>query len=264
MSSSLSSFSSASASATLTSILSNITTTHSITTTSPTSTPSIPVILDSSSTSYLSSTTTSIIACLVPTLGLMYLALFSWTYQHAQMNPRPMNKTSGVRLQRYAPGAYVFLVLSGLMEVAFASWLILQYCFHANYPNTRARDGVRLLFRSCRFASSWTSLTAGAYSLLFLHPAWSRHPVSSVGAQAIWIFVTWLFWVIGAGVVNTSIPTLLDKGTCGGVVYCAQIRGLFGIAVFESLTLSAGMLVMLWLAWQSTRYALKPAVFPMH
>jgi len=79
-----------------------------------------------------------------------------------------------------------------------------------------------------RFAASWTTLTAGAYTLLFVHPTWSKHPVSSVGSQAIWTFITWLFWVVGSGILNGSVPNLLDRGTCGDVVYCAQIRGLFG------------------------------------
>jgi hypothetical protein len=31
-----------------------------------------------------------------------------------------------------------------------------------------------------------------------------------------------------------------------------------------SFTLTAGMVAMLWLAWQSTRYAREPVSFPMH
>jgi len=234
----------------------------SITPTTTFSLPSQSSILDDSISgriSYLSSTTTSLVTCLTLMIALMYLVVLSWAYRYAQKNPRPINKTSGVWVQRYAPIVYAFLVLSSLMEVAFSSWLILQYRFNHNYPNVQTRDGARLLL----FASSWTSLTAGAYTLLFGHPTWSKHPVSSVGAQAIWIFVTWLFWVVGAGIVNSSVPSLLDKGTCESVVYCAQIRGLFGVAVIESLTLSGGMLVMLWLAWQSARYALEPVSFPM-
>jgi len=79
-----------------------------------------------------------------------------------------------------------------------------------------------------RFTSTWTSLTAGAYTLLFLHPAWSKHPVASVGAQAIWVFITWLFWVVGASIVNKPVSSLVDEKVCGSVAYCAQIRGLFG------------------------------------
>ncbi|KAF8150094.1 hypothetical protein B0H34DRAFT_666609 [Crassisporium funariophilum] len=175
-------------------------------------------------TSYLSSTSTGLIACLTLMIGLMYLVVLSWAWRYGKTNPRPLNKTSGVRVQRWAPVVYVFLVLTSLAEVAITSWLVLQYRWNHNYPNLQIRTAAALLL----FASSWTTLSAGAYTLLFLHPTWYRHPVASIGAQAIWIFVTWLFWVVGAGLVNAAIPGLMDKGLCQGVVYCAQIRSLFG------------------------------------
>jgi len=173
-------------------------------------------------------------------------------------NPRALNKTSGVLIQRHAPIIYVFLVLGSLVEVAIASWLTLQYRFNHNYPNVQVRNGARLLL----FASSWTSLTAGAYSVVFLHSAWSKHPMASIGAQAIWIFVTWLFWISGAGIINSAASSFLVNGeTCGpdGVVYCSQIRALFGVAVIESFTLTGGILALSWLAWQSARYIFEPA-----
>ena len=55
--------------------------------------------------------------------------------------------------------------------------------------------------------------------------------MASIGAQAIWIFVTWLFWIVGAGFLNSAASSfLVHGGMCGpgGVVYCSQIRGLFG------------------------------------
>lgn len=191
---------------------------------------------------------------------MMYLVVLSWAYQYAGKYPKALNKTTGVWLQKYAPVAYIFLVLSSLTETAMSSWLVLQYNFNHNYPNIEMQTGARLLL----FTSTWTSLTAGAYTLLFLHPAWSKHPVASVGAQAIWVFVTWLFWVVGASIVNKSVSALVDEKVCGSVAYCAQIRGLFAVAVIESFTLTAFMVVMLWLAWQSTRYAREPVSFPMH
>lgn len=195
-------------------------------------------------------------------LGLMYLVVLSWAWRYSMSNPRALNKTSGVLVQRHAPSVYLFLVLGSLAEVAIASWLTLQYRFNHNYPNIEARIGAQLLL----FASCWTSLTAGAYSLIFFHSAWSKHPIASIGAQAVWIFITWLFWIVGAGILNTAASSfLLHVGMCGpdGVVYCNQIRALFGVAVVESVVLAAGMLAILWLAWQSTRYVLQPVSFPM-
>ncbi|KJA16178.1 hypothetical protein HYPSUDRAFT_301973 [Hypholoma sublateritium FD-334 SS-4] len=210
--------------------------------------------------SYLTSTTTTLIACIVPIIAIMYILLLSWTYQYSQRNPRPLNKTSGLRLQKYAPGVYVFLVLTSLSEVALASWLVLQYRFNHNYPTVQFRTGTRLIL----FTSVWTSITGGAYTLLFLHPSWSKHPVSSVGAQAIWVFTTWLFWVVGVSIVNPSVANLLDKGSCEIVAYCSQIRGLYGVALVEIFTLTIGMAIMIWLAWESARYSVGPAIYPMN
>jgi hypothetical protein len=73
----------------------------------PTSTAtvtSLPAdILLPSRTSYLSSTLTSLTACLTPMLGLMYLAVLSWAWRYSMRNPRALNKTSGVLIQRHAP-----------------------------------------------------------------------------------------------------------------------------------------------------------------
>lgn len=108
------------------------------------------------------------------------------------------------------------------------------------YPITSVSSGFSALsilltflfvFMYNRFTSCWTCLTAGAYSLVFYHSAWSRHPIASVGAQAVWIFVTWLCWIVGAGILNAAASSfLLHGGMCGpgGVVYCGQIRALFG------------------------------------
>ncbi|KAF9479971.1 hypothetical protein BDN70DRAFT_654353 [Pholiota conissans] len=244
-------------------ILSSLTTASSTSTSLASITgSSIPISNDSATNriSYLSSTTTFLIACTVPMIGLMYLLLLSWTYQYSRRNPRPLNKASGLRLQKYAPAVYVFVVLTSLSEVAMASWLVLQYRFNHNYPNVLFRTGTRLLL----FASSWTSATGGAYTLLFIHPSWSKHPMASIGAQAIWVFVTWLFWVVGAGIVSSSTPSLINREVCRSIVYCSQIRGLLGLAIIEILTLTAGMSFMLWLAWQSARYSVGPVAFPMN
>ncbi|CAA7269536.1 unnamed protein product [Cyclocybe aegerita] len=252
------------------------------TTTSSATTPTRISIVDQLSAdriSYLTTTTTGLVVCLTTMIALMYLVVLSWAYRAAQKRPRPLNKVSGVRLQKYAPIVYVFLVLSSLCEVALSSWLVLQYRFNDNYPKIKTRTGARLLL----FASSWTTLTAGVYTLLFLHPTWSKHPISSIGAQAIWVLITLILWAVGAGIINASVPLVLEKGMCEGIVYCGQIRALFGaylpyflyfeelhvlavlcslcvsgLAVLESLTLTAGMVVLLWLAWQSAQHMIPP------
>jgi hypothetical protein len=81
---------------------------------------------------------------------------------------------------------------------------------------------------SSSFSASWTALTATACTLIFLHPSYSTHPIVSIGAQASWIHLTWIFWVVGSAVVNAALPVLLTGGSCFGLVYCGHMQALFG------------------------------------
>jgi hypothetical protein len=151
---------------------------------------------------------------------------------------------------------YVFLLAVSLAEVADATWLLLQFRFNNNAPDPITRSGVRFLL----FSACWTTVTSGTYTLFFLDPLWSRHPIASIGTQAIWVLVTWVFWVAGAGLFNKSLPRLFMSGSCDGVVYCGQLQMLFALAVVQILTLTFGMLVITWLVWQSARSLRHPMV----
>ncbi|PFH48373.1 hypothetical protein AMATHDRAFT_97281, partial [Amanita thiersii Skay4041] len=174
---------------------------------------------------YISTTLTSIIACIVPMIALLYIAILSVVKRYASRNPKAINKATGRRIDRYAPVAYMFLTFTSLAEVAFASWLILQWRFLENYPRLETLNGTRVLL----FTSCWTTVISAIYTLLFVHPMWSKHPVSSVGTQAVWVFITWLLWIISSGMINASVPLLLVRGRCAGVVYCVQIQIMFGM-----------------------------------
>jgi len=205
--------------------------------------------LDPSTIQYYSTTFTSIIACLVPLVALIYLAIFSWFYHRAKQNPKPVNKASGRHIQRYAPAVYMYFVCLSLVEVAFSSWLLLQYHYNHNYPRVETRLGtIVLLFSAC-----WTTVTAGAYALLFIDSTWSTRPVASVGAQAIWVFFTWLLWVVSSGMINASVPSVLVQARCAGVAYCLQIQLMFAFSVVETLSLTAALGALAWMVWQSTR-----------
>ncbi|GLB40709.1 hypothetical protein LshimejAT787_0805800 [Lyophyllum shimeji] len=203
-------------------------------------------VLDRSRASY-SRTLSTLIAVGSALFFATYLYAFVMTYRYARSNPRGLNKPSGVRLQRYAPAFYLFIVMSSLIEISLTSWLLIQDAYLRNSPNAQTHTAAVLLL----FCACWTSLTGGTYSLLFLHPTWAEHPVASIGAQWIWVLATWLLWLVGAGLLNGALPDLLVKARCMGLVYCSQIRGLFAIAVIEVLTLTVGMGVLVWLAWGS-------------
>ncbi|KAF8343539.1 hypothetical protein F5887DRAFT_1075661 [Amanita rubescens] len=202
-----------------------------------------------STTQYYSTTFTSIIACLVPLVALIYLAIFSWFYHRARQNPKAVNKASGRHIQRYAPAVYMYFVFLSLVEVAFGSWLLLQYHYNRNYPRLETRNGTAVLL----FSACWTTVTAAAYTILFIDPTWSTHPVASVGAQGIWVLFTWLLWIVSSGMINASVPSLLVKARCAGVAYCLQIQLMFAFSVIEAMSLTAALGVLAWIFWQSIR-----------
>ncbi|KIM64288.1 hypothetical protein SCLCIDRAFT_1213390 [Scleroderma citrinum Foug A] len=219
------------------------------------SNPAIASAPDVSKSRMYSSAISSIIAAVTPMLALIYFCPLYLLYRHSKRNPRPLNKTSGMKMQQYGPLVYVFLLFSSLAGVADATWLLLQYKFNNNAPNPMLRSGVRFLL----FAGCWTTITSGTYTLFFLDPIWSRRPIASVGTQAVWVLVTWVFWVAGTSLLDKSSPVFTTY-SCEGVVYCGQLKALLALSVIQILTLTFGMCVIGWLVWQSARSIRQPMV----
>ncbi|KAJ7249184.1 hypothetical protein B0H12DRAFT_1019774 [Mycena haematopus] len=180
---------------------------------------------DPDEASNLTSGLTSILVCTIPVLAFAYIGGVLWTLNYRDRRRNPLNKTPSLGSYRYAPVAYGFIVISSLVVVAISSWILLQYGLHQNYPDAEAQIGMRLC---CSFSACWTSVTGAAFTILFVHPKWMRHPISSVGTQSIWVLLTWTFWLASAVVLNHAIPQLFDKDTCQRLVYCGHIRAIFG------------------------------------
>ncbi|KAG2118513.1 hypothetical protein BD769DRAFT_1482232 [Suillus cothurnatus] len=214
------------------------------------SSPTVSSTPDVSNPRIYTSAISSVIAAVTPMLALIYFCPLYLLYRHSKRHPRSINKISGARVQQYGP-RWFFILIPCCLVVADATWLLLQFRFNNNAPDPITRSGVRFLL----FSACWTTVTSGTYTLFFLDPLWSRHPIASIGTQAIWVLVTWVFWVAGAGLFNKSLPRLFMSGSCDGVVYCGQLQMLFGY-----LTLTFGMLVITWLVWQSARSLRHPMV----
>ncbi|KAK0480151.1 hypothetical protein IW261DRAFT_1476431 [Armillaria novae-zelandiae] len=199
--------------------------------------------------SHASVTATSIVACITAILFLLYLLSLIWSFHNSHKSPVQINKPSGRKIQYFAPLIYAFMVIAALAEVATSSWLLTQYHIHHNYPNFLTRTGAIILLSS----ACWTCLTAGLFTLIFLHPAYRTHPVSSVGSQGLWSLITWMLWISGAAVVNGAVPSLITKGSCLSIVYCGQLRTLFALAILEIVTFSGALIILIFLMWSSAR-----------
>jgi hypothetical protein len=88
-----------------------------------------------------------------------------------------------------------------------------------------------LCLKPPRFAACWTSVTAATFTILFVHPKWTKHPICSIGAQSIWVLLTWTFWLASAAVLNHAMPQLFEIDACQHLVYCGHIRAIFGTSL---------------------------------
>ncbi|KAJ6545001.1 hypothetical protein DFH09DRAFT_1040492 [Mycena vulgaris] len=210
-----------------------------------------PVPSDPDQASNLTSGLTSILSCLIPLLAFLYIGGVFWTLDYSRRRRNPLEKMIPpvTTTHRYAPIAYALVVITSLVVIAIPSWLLLQYSLQQNYPNTEARTAMRLVL----FTACWTSVTAAIFTILFVHPTWSRHPITSVGTQSIWILLTWIFWIASAAVINGAIPQLFNKDACQRLIYCIHIQVVFAFSVFEIAVFTAGMAMMTWLAWRCAR-----------
>ncbi|KAJ4477501.1 hypothetical protein J3R30DRAFT_226034 [Lentinula aciculospora] len=224
----------------------------------------------SSGASNVSSNLTSIISFLATILGVCYLSMLLWVINLFRMRPRVFKKDYSRHLQRYAPFVYVFIVVNSLAEAACAFWLFIQYIHQQTFPSSSSRSALELII----FCSCWTMFTAGVFTILFMHPTWSTHPVASVGSQTIWVILTLCVWVAGATILACELPSQFLTGRCASVVYCSQVRALFGLcsislrvgdisfvcealSLLETIVLTGAMITMVWIVRQSIREALK-------
>ncbi|KAJ7111950.1 hypothetical protein C8R44DRAFT_677605 [Mycena epipterygia] len=210
-----------------------------------------PVPSDPDQASNLTSGLTSILSCLIPVLAILYIGGVFWTVDYARRRRDPLNKMfpPPTAARRYTPIAYAFVVTTSLVVIAIPSWILLQYSLHQNYPNAETRAGMRLVL----FTACWTTVTAAIFTILFVHPTWSKHPISSVGSQSIWILLTWTFWVASAAVLISANPQLFNKDTCQHLIYCGHIQAVFVFSLLEIVVFTGGMILMMWLAWRCAR-----------
>ncbi|KAF7336995.1 hypothetical protein MVEN_02136100 [Mycena venus] len=214
-----------------------------------------PVPSNPDEASNLTSGLTSILACMIPVLAFAYIAAILWTLDYGNRRKTPLNKMTSLASHRYAPVAYAFIVISSLVVIAIPSWILLQYSLQQNYPNAEARIGMQLVL----FTACWTCITAATFTILFVHPKWTRHPISSIGTQSIWVLLTWTLWLASAAVLNHAMPQLFNNDTCQRLVYCGHIRAVFAFSALEIVVFTAGMAIMMWLAWRCARGVWSPA-----
>ncbi|OCH92988.1 hypothetical protein OBBRIDRAFT_818029 [Obba rivulosa] len=142
-------------------------------------------------------------------------------------------------VRRGHPILFTLIIIFGLVEVAISGWLVGKYNSHHNFPSTSVRDRARfLLFTSC-----WTVFFSLFYLALFLHSA-GGSILTSVLSHAVFLFITWVFWLAGAAAITDSLGGSLHCSN-SGVVYCGQLNALEAFAWIEFVLLTIALFVVL-------------------
>ncbi|GAA6029647.1 hypothetical protein JCM8097_000983 [Rhodosporidiobolus ruineniae] len=101
-------------------------------------------------------------------------------------------------LKRGHIATFSFLILFSLIEWAIAAWLVAHFNKHGA-PNSSVNGKVRFLL----FTGLWTFVFSIVYVIGFLKATTSF--AFSIASHAVWIFITWVFWLSGAAAITAAL-----------------------------------------------------------
>ncbi|TCD67884.1 hypothetical protein EIP91_011818 [Steccherinum ochraceum] len=146
-----------------------------------------------------------------------------------------MSSRFDVHIRRGQPITMGLLVFFSIIELSISAWLTARFNQHHNFPSSSVRDKTRFIL----FCSAWTILGAGIYMTLFLLSA-GTSALTSVGSHALFLFMTWVFWLSAAASITAAYSGGLS---CKGnhPPYCGQQNAQEGFA---------------WILWVLSTFAL--------
>ncbi|GAA5952442.1 hypothetical protein JCM21900_005311 [Sporobolomyces salmonicolor] len=156
----------------------------------------------------------------------------------------PVNVDTHVK--RGHPIVFGLLILFSLIEWIQCAVLVASYNHHNDYPSDSIRDRVRFLL----FCGLWTFVFSIAYIVGFFKAASSF--AFSIASHAVWIFVTWVFWLAGAAALTNSLGGGLDCGDFHGG-HCHQLNNAEAWAWISWITTTFLLAVVLMLGGRSAR-----------
>jgi len=128
------------------------------------------------------------------------------------------------------------------LQLAISAWLTARY--GSNYPFTTERDRVHFLL----FCSIWTTLLSPIFpTLLLLQLA---EVLTSIAAHAVFLFLSWVFWLSGAAAITASLD---EVSTCRLFIFCSHLSALEAFAWMETIVLTVGFTFIIVIALRAVR-----------
>jgi len=151
-------------------------------------------------------------------------------------------------VRRGHPILFGLITLFALIEGIITAWLVSNYQGSAQggYPNNHFRHTLRFGV----FVSWWTFVFAIAYIFFFLYGTGGM--ISSIASHAIWLFVTWVFWLALAASITNMLGGSINCGS-SHLVYCHQNQAAQAFAWIEWILLTVAFAFVVVLATRSIR-----------
>ncbi|BGO90581.1 hypothetical protein NBRC10512_005301 [Rhodotorula toruloides] len=115
--------------------------------------------------------------------------------------------------------SFSLLALFSFIEWVICAVLVSSYNSHNDYPSHSIRDRVRFLL----FVGLWSFLFSFFYLAGFLTAATSF--LFSIASHAVWIGITWVFWLAGAAAITDTLGGGLDCGNFH-LAHCHQLNAV--------------------------------------
>ncbi|GAA6014631.1 hypothetical protein JCM10207_006884 [Rhodosporidiobolus poonsookiae] len=142
--------------------------------------------------------------------------------------------------------SFGLLILFSLIQWCIAAYLVATYNQHHNYPSNSIKDKVRFLL----FTGLWTFVFSIVYVVGFLQATTSF--AFSIASHAVWLFVTWVFWLSGAAAITAA----LDGGlTCSdwNRPHCNTLNALEGFSWLCWIIVTIQLAVIAFVGMRSAR-----------
>ncbi|EPQ28658.1 uncharacterized protein PFL1_03961 [Pseudozyma flocculosa PF-1] len=139
-------------------------------------------------------------------------------------------------IRRGHPIIFILFTALSFITAVIASTLVSDYNSNNNAPS----DGVNGAVRFLVFCGWWGFLFGILFTVFFL--TGKGGILTSIAGHGIWIFLTWLFFVAGAGALTNNVD-----GSCGNrgpsFPYCNSVKALeaFSWMAWIILTLMLGI-----------------------
>ncbi|KAI0931228.1 hypothetical protein AcW1_001316 [Taiwanofungus camphoratus] len=153
-----------------------------------------------------------------------------------------------LHVRRGHPIVFSIIIVFGIIEIAISGWLVGQYNSHHNFPSNSVRDRSRFLL----FTSSWTVFFSLFYVALFQHFLSDGSILTSLLSHAVFLFITWVFWLAGAASITSSLGGRLNCSH-DHVPYCGQLNALEAFAWIEWAFITLTLVVVFLRAVSATR-----------